>query len=263
MHVERNDFKNNIAPNTIFIDNAWQQTDPANYSLYMKHNNFLNPGNIEIYNNVQYGNQDFYLDSNYWGSTNPQHCDSVIYDYFDFANQSVVYYLPMLSAAVVVDTMCSSIPNSIADLNLSKSEFLLFPNPANDFINVIIPILNSQVELKFYSTTMQLVKTIIANSGNETSISVSDLQPGIYFIDAQCDSQHWRQNLSSIVKLSQIRFYFSVLGWRPRQPHVVDEMFYLPKKEGNIFCSVHNLTNRNKLLFHSGWRGRQLRTSLW
>ncbi|HRC32386.1 MAG TPA: T9SS type A sorting domain-containing protein [Bacteroidia bacterium] len=195
MHVERNDFKNNIAPNTIFIDNAWQQTDPANYSLYMKHNNFLNPENIEIYNNVQYGNQDFYLDSNYWGSTNPQHCDSVIYDYFDFANQSVVYYLPMLSAAVVVDTMCSSIPNSIADLNLSTGKFLLFPNPANDLINVIIPIVNSQVELNIYSTTMQLVKTINANSGGETTITVSDLPPGIYFIDAQADNQHWRQKL--------------------------------------------------------------------
>ncbi|MBK8845996.1 MAG: T9SS type A sorting domain-containing protein [Bacteroidetes bacterium] len=189
-HITYNHFANNIAPNTIFFDGGGF-LNPS--FLYMKHNNFLNPGNIEIYNNVQYGNQNFYLDSNYWGSTNPQHCDSVIYDYFDFANQSVVYYLPMLSAAVVVDTMCSSIPNSIADLNLSTGKFLLFPNPANDLINLIIPIVNSQVELKIYSTTMQLVKTINANSGGETTISVSDLPPGIYFIDAQADNQHWRQ----------------------------------------------------------------------
>lgn len=193
IHFVSNDLLANNAPSTIYISSGWQSSNPANYSLYMKHNNFLNPGNIEIYNNVQYGNQDFYLDSNYWGNTNPQHCDSVIYDYFDFANQSVVYYLPMLSAAVVIDTMCSSIPNSIADLNLSTGRFLLFPNPANDLINVIIPIVNSQVELNIYSTTMQLVKTINANSGGETTISVSDLPPGIYFIDAQAENQHWRQ----------------------------------------------------------------------
>nr|MBK9653436.1 T9SS type A sorting domain-containing protein [Bacteroidota bacterium] len=69
---------------------------------------------------------------------------------------------------------------------------IIFPNPASDFISVALSS-DAPFTFKIYNSTMQLIKTLNFESGIENTISTADLPPGIYFIDAQSDNQHWRQ----------------------------------------------------------------------
>jgi hypothetical protein len=97
LFVESNNFVNNNSNSVIYF--AGPNTANANYNfLKMSDNNFTDPqSQYELYNDIPYGSPDLYPDSNYWGSTSTQHIDSVIYDYFDFANLAVVYYQPILN----------------------------------------------------------------------------------------------------------------------------------------------------------------------
>ncbi|MBK8845999.1 MAG: T9SS type A sorting domain-containing protein [Bacteroidetes bacterium] len=77
--------------------------------------------------------------------------------------------------------------------NFDDNGFNIYPNPANDFITIKINNGDSKTTFKIYNSTMQLIKTLNFESGIENTISTADLPPGIYFIDAQSDNQHWRQ----------------------------------------------------------------------
>ncbi|MCF8461719.1 MAG: T9SS type A sorting domain-containing protein [Flavobacteriales bacterium] len=96
----------------------------------IKDNSFLNSGaTYEIYNDNTSGAPDISADSNYWGTSNTQHIDDVIYDFFDDANQTFVNYHPILSASIQVDTTCIPFPTSISDRLDSQISAIVFPNP--------------------------------------------------------------------------------------------------------------------------------------
>lgn len=91
---------------------------------------------------------------------------------------------------------CAPLRNSnISQVNsaFENSLISIYPNPASTLLSIIIPNISVPIQFKIFSTTTQLIKTIKVDSGAETTISVSDLPSGIYFIDAQSDNQHWRQ----------------------------------------------------------------------
>src|SRR6185436_3974027 len=144
--------------------NQWYTTAGTLNYLCLKRNNFSNPNSqYELYNNIEYGSQNVFADSNYWGSTNTQHIDSVIYDYFDFANQSVVYYMPILPSPSAVDTTCAVIiPTSINNIEL-PSALVLFPNPAATHLTItfnknIYHVSKKEINLKTISNGIYLVK---------------------------------------------------------------------------------------------------------
>lgn len=99
------------------------------------------------------------------------------------------------STVMIYNEQCVAAPRfeNPEDNSNDVSQILIAPNPASNFITVNLTNTDSKIVFKIYTTTLQLVKTINANSGGETTISVNDLSPGIYFIDAQSDNQHWRQ----------------------------------------------------------------------
>jgi hypothetical protein len=63
--------------------------------------------------------------------------------------------------------------------NVQTSELNIFPNPANNFININIPNLSSEF-VEVIDTKGIILKQVVAR--NQTKIDVSDLDYGVYFI---------------------------------------------------------------------------------
>jgi hypothetical protein len=106
LKIYHNEFHSNTSNKIISITGPLINNSSLDF-MYFKHNNFLDASNeYTLYDSIPYGSPNILADSNYWGSTSTQHVDSVIFDYFDFAAQSVVYYSPILSDLNTVDTVC-------------------------------------------------------------------------------------------------------------------------------------------------------------
>lgn len=183
LRIHHNDLYANVANRILSI--ASNQINDINKDfLYLKYNNFLDAGNeYSLYDSIPYGSPNIYADSNYWGSTSTQYVDSIIYDYFDFANQSVVHYAPILQNAVVIDTTCPLPIISVPELSVNESHFLVYPNPSHGSFTVI---LNKELgignrELHVYDVTgREVYATAIRN--RYSVISDQNFSPGIYFV---------------------------------------------------------------------------------
>lgn len=182
MVVDYNQFSNNTGQSIVRIVNAYQNTNPAFYCLYLKHNNFSDPNMIEVYNNVAYGSPNIYADSNYWSSTSTQYVASAIYDYFDFANQSVVYYLPILNAAATIDTICPFISTGINSSEATLSTFTLFPNPAATQFTVAFDKTIQKGTLEIYNLLGERVFLEAIYHVSKKEIPLQSISNGIYLV---------------------------------------------------------------------------------
>jgi len=182
MNIYNNNFIDNTGFSVLNLNQWYTTAGTLNY-LCLKRNNFSNPNSqYELYNNIEYGSQNVFADSNYWGSTNTQHIDSVIYDYFDFANQSVVYYMPILPSPSAVDTTCAVIiPTSINNIEL-PSALVLFPNPAATHLTITFNknINNGVLEMYNILGAKVLKENIYHVSKKE--INLKTISNGIYLV---------------------------------------------------------------------------------
>lgn len=189
--IHNNEFTNNTASNTISIDPSQSPSGNFNF-LNMKHNVFINPlTQYELYNNIPYGSSNVYVDSNYWGSTNTQHIDSVIYDYFDFANQSVVYYSPILNAPIVADTTCSLNPTGLVSIQALDFKPNLYPNPATSQVTIDFNKIIKNGMLEIYNL---LGGNILQENIYDTSkkeINLQTISNGIYFVKLTDGENHY------------------------------------------------------------------------
>ena len=76
---------------------------------------------------------------------------------------------------------------------IEKGDIRIYPNPANDIITVKISSANSKAYFDIYNSTMQLVKSLSAESGIENKVSTHDLAPGIYFLIATTETGTYKQ----------------------------------------------------------------------
>ncbi len=75
-----------------------------------------------------------------------------------------------------------SFPTSIDPLNFVSNDFNVYPNPATDVLNITIEHESlGRENMEMYNTSMQLVKQINLNQ-TQQSISVSDMDKGLYFV---------------------------------------------------------------------------------
>jgi len=185
LRIDHNEFSNNTASNIIYLDGTLINNSNLDF-LYMKHNNFLDANNhIEFYNNIPYGSPNIRADSNYWGSTSTQHIDSIIYDYFDFANNSVVYYLPILSQAEEIDTTCSlSFPTTISSVQKNVDDVSRpFPNPFSSYTEITVGKELKDASLLLYNVFGQKVYEMDAINGKHISLRRESLPSGIYIYE--------------------------------------------------------------------------------
>ena len=190
LSIGSNQFINNSGTNIVEIGVEPQTIGTYNF-VEMKNNNFTDPGQIELYNNIPYGSPNIYADSNYWGGTSTQHIDSAIYDYFDYANQSVVYYLPILNMPVEIDTVCSaSVLNAIPILRQESTSIIIYPNPVTKANPSTTISFSEQQKNTTITITDILGKLIYTATAKETaSINITlDNPPGMYFVKVITES---------------------------------------------------------------------------
>lgn len=182
-----NEITGNTATSTVYFDLGPNINNSNIDFVNIKRNNFNDPNSqYEFYNNVPYGSPNLYADSNYWGSTSTQHIDSVIYDYFDFANQSVVYYLPILISPATIDTTCLNIiTGGIEFPNAAEKDAIsgVYPNPfaINATVSFGKEVHNATFSL--YNLLGEKVKTFSEINGKNIRVDRENLQSGIYIFE--------------------------------------------------------------------------------
>jgi len=181
IQIMNNNFENNNTPKIISIDNS--NAPPGTYDfIKMKYNSFSNPlAQYELHNNIPYGSSNMTVDSNYWGTTVTAHIDSVIYDYFDFANQSVVYYQPILNSPIEANTNCIPFGSNV---NENRNRLVLssaFPNPFPESTTIRFAIGLQDATFMLFNSLGQNVKTENYKLVTEIHFSRKNLPDGIYF----------------------------------------------------------------------------------
>ncbi|MEO8149429.1 MAG: T9SS type A sorting domain-containing protein [Bacteroidia bacterium] len=186
-NLAHNNIVNNQAATTLQLNTGASQNNNTNRYAVLKNNNLINPAvQYEIENNLPYGDANIYADSNYWGGTITQHIDSVIYDYFDFANQTVVYYNPILTSPIILDSSCSLIPMGIMDFNKPTYPAIsLYPNPATDYLTIKTGSNKKQV-ITITDITSKIIYTATTPS-DKTIINTKDFSQGVYAVQVQAD----------------------------------------------------------------------------
>ena len=184
LHIDHNEFSGNTATRIIKIQNGIIGSGDLDF-IYFKHNNFLDQSpQIELYNDVAYGSPNLYIDSNYWGGTSTQHIDSLVYDFFDDASKSVVYYSPILTSPASIDTTC--LPPIIAAINTierKNSGASIFPNPFTTTATISI---NKEIHggsLRLINLFGQTVMEKNNINGNSYTINRENLSSGIYLFE--------------------------------------------------------------------------------
>ena len=81
------------------------------------------------------------------------------------------------------DFLSITTPSSIIE-NLSQDRIQIFPTRADDFINIAVDKISTELNLKIYNTLGQVVNTMLLRSdGNEQfRINTSNLLPGLYYL---------------------------------------------------------------------------------
>ncbi len=180
LSIYNNNFAKNEVKNVIFIDG--QQINNINYNfMYMENNNFLDINTVQLYNNIPFGSPNIYAPNNWWGSTDFLHIDSIIYDYFDFANYSVVYYNQVLTTPVKIDNNCYFV-DGVDDITQNTIYSNIFPNPFSEFTQIQFSreIINGSLNL--YDVLGRTLFQVNHFSSNTLDIARGDLSDGIYFL---------------------------------------------------------------------------------
>lgn len=187
--IHDNNFTGNTSLATIRI--SGNNMTGTNYiPVDITRNNFSNPASAyELYNMIPFGSPNLYPDSNYWGSMNPQHVDSVIYDYFDQSGLSVMYYSPIANSAFEVDSVCvGAINTSISDADAEQGQ-LVYPNPFSQTATIHFTREVNNGVLQVYNMYGQCVRTGESISSDEIIIDRGNLAGGIYFFTVTENSE--------------------------------------------------------------------------
>jgi hypothetical protein len=69
--------------------------------------------------------------------------------------------------------------NAVEEVSMTKANMQLFPNPANNLLNIKLPS-NETYIAAVYNVSGQIVKSINSSQVGTTSLDISSLAPGVY-----------------------------------------------------------------------------------
>ncbi len=195
LQIYNNSFTENDGINFMMLYGP-QTNDPSFDFMYLNNNTFFNPAcQYELNNNIPYGSPNLLIANNYWGSSNTAYVDGVIYDYFDFANQSVAYYMPILTSPVAVDTACLPFqkPVGMEEFQaIATSKLDLFPNPTNDRFSINFGNVNQPSDgiLEIRNSLSELVYREALSNSESNSFILPEAN-GIYFVRVLTKERIW------------------------------------------------------------------------
>jgi hypothetical protein len=136
-------------------------------------NQFFDNGNegevYDFYNNTP---DDIMAQNNYWGTMDPVSVESHIFHQPDDPTLGFVDYLPLYDIYTGLDEKTNSAPKLITRL---------FPNPANEFLNIQLTGAGSSCNVQLSDITGKLVFSRECADGQIT-IPVNDFEDGMYLL---------------------------------------------------------------------------------
>lgn len=105
--------------------------------------------------------------------------------YFDF------------NPAIVTNTFNTEFVAALNNLDFSSGNFLIYPNPATDLVEVSLNTNSTNIEsIVIFDVLGKIVKKVESVNSNQTYINVSEISSGVYMIEVTTDN-----NLKQIKKL--------------------------------------------------------------
>jgi hypothetical protein len=157
--------------------------DTANVSQYQlaEKIEFDNP----VSNEVDYMSIDIYNSTNtlirHYLSTSPEHV------FIDFGIPSAAYMTidDSASTSFIIDNILIDFGTTAQINEFAESDFLVFPNPCNDYITIISP---EKTTVEILNLEGQIINTINSNK-KETIIDLGYLSCGVYVVRLKTDKE--------------------------------------------------------------------------
>ncbi len=92
--------------------------------------------------------------------------------------------------AIVTNTFNTEFVSALSNVDFEASNFLIFPNPANDFAEISLKSNTGNIEsVVIYDVLGKAVKKVNAVNSAQTNLNVSELSAGVYMIEVTNDSK--------------------------------------------------------------------------
>lgn len=144
------------------------------------------------------------------GATLTANVSSAIYQWYDCTASSIIsgatnqvytatasgsYALIITESGCVDTSACQSVSFTGIENNFLNT-FNIYPNPANDKIEIETGITNEKVEIKIYNSIGELILAKKESSANsKTTIDVSGLRAGVYFVVINSQNNYLKSTL--------------------------------------------------------------------
>ncbi len=92
--------------------------------------------------------------------------------------------------AIVTNTFNTEFIAALNNLDFNSGNFLLYPNPATDLVQVSLNTTSGNIEsIVIFDILGKIVKKVEAVNSNQTNINVSDLSSGVYMVEVATDNK--------------------------------------------------------------------------
>jgi hypothetical protein len=125
--------------------------------------------------------------NNYWCTTDSATVEAHIYDGYDNTSLGLVSFMPL-------DTLQCYAVTGIPSYETQPASFSIFPNPAADYLTVVLPATISKTEIKIFNMLGELAYSSEATK-QKTTIDISTLNKGAYIIQISTAGRINRQKL--------------------------------------------------------------------
>jgi uncharacterized repeat protein (TIGR01451 family) len=99
--------------------------------------------------------------------------------------------------AIITNTFNTQFVSLLANASFETSEFLLYPNPASQMVQITLPNTGDSLEsITLYDVLGKVVRQVGSISANQSTIDVSQMEKGVYFVEILTEN-----NIKQIKKL--------------------------------------------------------------
>ena len=92
--------------------------------------------------------------------------------------------------AIITNTFNTEFVTALNNLDFNSGNFLLYPNPATDLVQISSNINSGNIEsIVIFDVLGKVVKKVEAVNSNQTNINVSELSSGVYMVEVATDNK--------------------------------------------------------------------------
>jgi len=91
--------------------------------------------------------------------------------------------IPIYNQTALTESECDTIISGISDINYGFDKIIVFPSPATNFINIVIPTGFSNIEISINNLQHQKMQEInFPSAEQQIQMDIQNLNPGIYTV---------------------------------------------------------------------------------